>query len=300
MALIVMKRRFPAHRFTTIMATTALLFVSVAPISALAADPFRTGTTARPIDSDTEAAFTAVFQRGNYPEARQYVQKALKSDPQEPMVYALAAGVAFLDNDWTAMSTYAEQTVKVAEKLMPTDPLRGNLYQGVGNFLQAAYSISEGGGGTAIGTPQALLKVQQSLDFIDKAKAVNANDPELSLLQGFLDWVIASNLGLFDPKQAIDRLQNYAAPSYLSYRGIALAYRDMRQPDQALIAVDEALKAAPDNPELVYLKAQILDIQGNKAESLKLFDQVLTKLDQLPPPFAKEITDERNRVAANQ
>lgn len=290
------KNRVLMQRFTTMMASTALLIASVAPIPALAADPFRSGASARPISSETESAFTALFQQGNYPLSRKYVLSALKTDPQEPIVYAMAAGMAYLDSDWPAMSRYADQTLATAKKLMPTDPLRGNLYQGVGNFLQAAYSLSPAAGGV-LGTSQALISVQESLTFVEKAKAIDANDPELNLLQGFLDWGIASNLGLFDPKQAITRLDTYAAPKYLSYRGIALVYRDLRQPDQALGAVNQALQVAPDNPELTYLKAQILEQQGNRAESLKLMDQVIAKQGQLPPQLVKEITESRDRLA---
>jgi tetratricopeptide (TPR) repeat protein len=291
----VIKNSFLMPRFSTILAGAALLIASVAPIPALAADPFRQGTSGRAIGDQTEAAFKAMFQQGNYPLSRKYVLSALKSDAQEPIVYAMAGGMSYLENDWPAMSRYADQTLLAAQRLMPTDPLRGNLYQGVGNFLQAAYALSPAVGGI-LGTSQALISVQESLAFIEKAKAIDANDPELNLLQGYLEWGIASSVGLFDPKQAIAKLDTYAAPKYLSYRGIALVYRDLRQPEQGLVAIDLALKEAPDNPELIYLKAQILEQQGNRAESLKLMNQAIAKQEQLPAQLIKEITQSRDRL----
>jgi tetratricopeptide (TPR) repeat protein len=86
-------------------------------------------------------------------------------------------------------------------------------------------------------------------------------------------------------------------------RGIALAYRDLKQYDQALRFIDNALKATPDNPELMYLKGQILRIQGNTDKntgSLKLaldyFNNALKKQEQLPESVKKQLNREHRKV----
>ena len=43
-----------------------------------------------------------------------------------------------------------------------------------------------------------------------------------------------------------------------------------------MAAVNQALGAAPENPELFYLKAQLLARQGAREESVALFNQALT------------------------
>jgi tetratricopeptide (TPR) repeat protein len=131
---------------------------------------------------------------------------------------------------------------------------------------------------------------------LDKAKAIDPKDPELNLVQGLTAWGLSSNLGLFKPEDAIQHFQSYAAPPYVSHRGVALVHRDQKRPEQALIAVDKALTAAPDNPELLYLKAQILRKLKNPEASLKFYDQALAKQQQLPTAVVEEITKERNKL----
>jgi tetratricopeptide (TPR) repeat protein len=287
---------FSVQKFATVLVSSVLVMASVSSIPAFAADPFRTGATARTISTDVEKAFTAFLQKGNYIEGRQLLSKALASDPNEPLVYILGASTAYFDNDWAAVNRYSNQTLETAQRLLEKDPLRGNIYLALGNFLQAAYSISDAGGGPVAGAPQALIKIQQMLQFLDKAKAIDPKDPELNLVQGLTAWGLSSNLGLFKPEDAIQHFQSYAAPPYVSHRGVALVHRDQKRPEQALIAVDKALVAAPDNPELLYLKAQILRKLKNPEASLKFYEQALAKQQQLPEAVVKDITKERNKL----
>lgn len=286
--------RFPTRPFISLLASIAVVLSSG---SAWAADPFRTGEKARPIGPLTAAAFQAVFQQGNYPQARQHLEQALRSpEVTEPLVYTLLAGLAFNQEDWPAFRHYASQTRGMGERLVAVDPLRGHLYHAVGYFLEASFDISSGGDGLILGLPKALLKVQQMFTALDKAAAVDPKDPELNLIKGYLDLALATELALLSPNQVIQRFQDYAAPAYLAHRGIAIAYRDLKQHDQALMAVDQALLAAPENPELLYLKAQILRSQGKKAESVNFFDRALARQKQLPASLVQQINRERNRT----
>jgi tetratricopeptide (TPR) repeat protein len=263
-----------------------------------AQDPFRT-TNPAAIDKSTEAAFKSIFEQGNYVAASEQLKS---STPADPLAYALNALLAY--NNWSGADTaqrqtaantfkdYARQTREKAEQIKAKSPLRGNLYIAVGNFLEGAHVI--GTEGVVRGTPTALGKLQQAFKALDDAEKIDPKDPELNLIKGYMDLMLASNfnLPLSSPAQAIDRLEKYATPKYLAYRGLALGYRDLKQADKALTAVDQALKATAataENPELLYLKGQIMSRQGKYKDSVALFQKALTKEKQLPKGVAAEI-----------
>jgi tetratricopeptide (TPR) repeat protein len=291
------EKRKSQQKKSQILAGLTALIVSLAANPAWAGDPFRSGSNARPISATTEAVFTTVFQRGDYVQGRQMLTRALPTEGRkEPLIPTLAAGLSFLDEDWAGVKRYALQTQQVGQQLVTTDPLRGNLYQAVGEFLLGVHEITPGGSGPVLGIPNALLKVQEMFKYMDQAKAIDPNDPEYNLLQGFVEWGLANSLGLFNADQAAQRLSTVAAPNYVSWRGAALVFRDQKRYDQALAAIDRALQAAPENPELIFTKAQILRSLQNNAESLKLVDQALVKQNQLPKIVVKEMTDLRTQL----
>ncbi len=258
-----------------------------------AADPFRvnTSTPAHEIGDLTEDAFEAIFRHGDYQGARQILAAAETAESGEPLIHAMLASMAYLDNDFTQVYDRAVKTQTAAAALKASDPLRGHLYTAVGLFLEGAYVLKTEG--VAKGTPRALGMLQQVFRELDDAEEINADDPELNLLKGYMDLMLAVNLPFSNPDQAIARMSSYGSPTYLAQRGIAIGYRDLDQPDAALVAVDKAIAAAPNNPELLYLKAQILNRQGNQASSIDYFDQALTYRDQLPPALVIRMTWER-------
>jgi tetratricopeptide (TPR) repeat protein len=265
----------------------------------IAADPFRTTTAAQPrnIGDKTEAAFNAIFQRGNYPEANRLLQEAISREPNEPLAYAMKASLAYTNKDFDTLDTYGKKTIEIAEKMIPSDPLRGNLYAAVGNFLEGAVILSRQG--TVNGAPQALSNLREVYKHLDQAEAISPNDPELNLLKGYMDLMLAVNLPFANPEQAIERLEKNASPQYLVDRGIAIAYRDLKQYDRALEYANKALEATADNPELYYLKAQILREQGRKQnnqqtiqEAIANFDRALSKKSQLPSGLVTQIERE--------
>ncbi|MBD2018682.1 tetratricopeptide repeat protein, partial [Leptolyngbya sp. FACHB-36] len=282
------------------VASAALVSVGLWASPSLAKDPFRT-TNARSISPATEAAFQALFRQGNYTKAAKDLNQA---DANEPLTQALRASLAY--TDWQGASAdqrdarldqfriYAAQTRQTAQAMLQKDPLRGNLYLAVGHFLESAYIFSKDG--TVKGTPQVLGQIQQAFKYLDAAEAASPNDPELSLIKGYMDLFVALNLPFSSPSQAIERLDKYAAPRYLANRGIALGYRDLNQPDKALVAIEQAIQESSGNPELLYLKAQILVRQGNNRDSITWFQQALQKGDQLPAGMRKQIQRELGRA----
>lgn len=289
--------------FGAIAATTVAFTLNFSINPILAADPFRTNNRHQ-IGDKTEAAFKAIFQDGDYQAAQRYLKQAEATEPNEPLAYAMRASLAYsLDKDLTAFNTYGNKTLETAKQLIAADPLRGNLYAGVGYFLQGASILAREG--TVKGTPEALSKLRLVYQHLDKAEAVSASDPEINLLRGYMDLMLAVNLPFSNPDQAIDRLEN-ASPSYLANRGLAIGYRDLKQYDKALESVNRALQITANNPELFYLKGQILAERSKKQndrimlkEAIANFDKAIAKKAQLPVNLTKQIERER-RIAANR
>ncbi|MEO0827402.1 MAG: Sll0314/Alr1548 family TPR repeat-containing protein, partial [Cyanobacteria bacterium J06642_9] len=223
---------------------------------------------------------------------------ALESEASDPLVHAMASSLAYLDGDLDTMLSKATETKSVAEALMAEDELRGNLYMAVGIFLEGAHTLLTEG--TVSGTPQALAKLQRVFTHMDRAERIAADDPELNLLKGYMDVMLAVNLPFSDPDDAIANLDAYAGPDYVSQRGIAIAYRDLGEVDQALIAVNKALEAAPENPDLIYLRGQIYARQGKVEESFESFSKALEYAEQLPDGTVRQLRYEQCRVDAEQ
>ncbi|MEB3290510.1 MAG: Sll0314/Alr1548 family TPR repeat-containing protein [Leptolyngbya sp.] len=263
--------------------TTAMVGLSALP--ALAGDPFRPNNP-HAIGDATEATFRALFYEGNYPSAQRLAQQAMAAEPQEPMNYAIAAALSYLNQDLGALLQRAQQTQAAAAALKETDPLRGHLYTAVGLFMEGAHVIQTQG--LTRGTPTVLRMLQQVFRELSAAEAISPNDPELSLLKGFMDLLLAVNLPFANPDQAISRLQQ-GHPDYLSQRGMAIGLRDLQRYDEALGAVNRALAAAPHNPDLLYLKAQILFLKQDHRASLPYYAAALEQANQLPASTVRQI-----------
>jgi tetratricopeptide (TPR) repeat protein len=258
-----------------------------------------TGTKAQQ-GSNVERAKEAMFRDGDYVKARQYLNSALKTEPNEPLTYAMNTLYPFSAGDYESVRDYGEKTIKAAERLMKTNPLRGNLYQGVGLAILSAYEMKKANGG-ALG---ALSKLQKVFEYIDKAKKIDSNNSELNLIKGYMDLLLAVNVPFSDTNQALAQLQN-AQPRYLALRGMYIGHRDLKEYDKANTAINAALKIAPQNPELTYYKAQLLAIRGreknNEAElreSIKLFEVAYKGRDRLLLSTISQILSERCQAKA--
>jgi len=273
---------------------TAILLSSLVH-PAWAGDPFRINNP-KDIDHNTEEAFKALFQQGDYPVAKEALQTASET---EPLAHTLRAVMMLLEEGLeenpAALKKYGDRTRETAQQLKETDPLRGHLYIAMAYVLEGAYQYSQAG--SVKGSSIALQNLQIVLAHLKAAEQIDANDPELNLLKGYVDLLIAVNLPFSNPNNAIQKLENNAAPAYISQRGAALGYRDLNQLDRAIAAVDKAIAAAPSNPELFYLKAQILAKQKKIQESLGFFEKALAQKDQLPVALVEKITAEKNKVA---
>ncbi|MGC1245854.1 MAG: Sll0314/Alr1548 family TPR repeat-containing protein [Spirulinaceae cyanobacterium] len=276
------------------------------PVSA--GDPFRPGNPYN-MGDETEEAFDTLFREGKYQEAIQDLQEAEKSDPDEPLVYALRAALAFMNEDLSTMNSYASKTIQAADNLVEADEdsLRGNLYLAVGHFLEGAYQYKNDG---PIG---AVTKLQKVFEYLDKAEAIDPNDPEMNMLKGYMELLLAVNLPFSNAEQAIDKFKNKAAPEFLVNHGIAVAYRDLGNKkeddnpakaieyyEKGLGYVEQSLKAIPDNREVVYLRGQIFYKLGKNKQDISLlekaledFETALANEQQLPPSRIKAIKYEQ-------
>lgn len=281
------------------LASATLLAVSLWAGGVWAKDPFRT-TNTRPIGDRTEAAFKAMFEQGNYTAAAQQLNQA---EASEPLAHAMKASLGFIqlsgnkaqkDSLLEQIRQGASQTRSTAQQLLVSDPLRGNLYLAVSEFLDGAYILSKEG--TVKGIPQALGKLQSINDYLKKAEDQGPEDPELNLIKGYMDLLTGLNLPLADPQKALDRLAQFAGPRYLADRGLALGYRELDQLDKAMSAVDRALQQTPDNPDVLYLKAQLLTKQKNDRDAVTYLNRALAKKDQLPASTVKQIERDLRRA----
>ncbi|MGL4499043.1 MAG: Sll0314/Alr1548 family TPR repeat-containing protein [Planktothrix sp.] len=290
---------FPMLKKVVLGINTGLIVFSLGVNLVFAADPFRKNDP-RPIGNQTELGFKAMFAQGNYKQAKEYLEQAQSQEPNEPLVYALLASLAYQDEDFTSLKTYSDKTLETAKLLSIKDPLRGNLYVAVGLFLQGGHTLVTEG--TLKGAPKALNKLQEVLKFLDVAQKIDPEDPELNLIQGYMDLLLSLNLPFSDSKKAINQLEKQAEPRYLVYRGIAVGYKNLGEQDQALTYTEKALSEAPNHPEVLYLKAQILADQGKKLkaenqtttptqlkEAQQYFTQSLGQSDQLPKRLVAQI-----------
>jgi tetratricopeptide (TPR) repeat protein len=281
------------QRFSAAAIATLTLVLNALPAGA---DPFRSSNP-KPIGAKTEQAFEAMFKEGNYTKAEELLKTA---ETNEPLAHALEASIAYLKNDLSGLSTNAGETLKAAEGLKTSQPLRSHLYTAVGRFLEGGH-IFASATNKVTATPQVLAKLQQVFTSLGEAEKIDRADPELNLIKGYMDLLLAVNLPFSNPDQAIQKLRT-AQPTYLVNRGIALAYRDMKQPDKALPEVEAALKVSPNNPELFYLKAQLyrmkaIDTTGAQRtefynQSIKLFREAIAKANQLPTTITSQIDTE--------
>ena len=274
---------FLLRKSTVISAIAALGVFYVNPV--LAGDPFRK-TDPRSISETTETAFETMFIAGDYKQAGRILSQ--NQENTDPLAYALLASVAYTEEEWEGVKTAAEKTLDLASAIGETDPLRRDLYLAIGHFLEGSYLFQ------VEGPFRVLKKLQKVFHYLELAEKHNPEDPELNLIKGYMDLILAVNLPFFDPKQAIERFETYGQPSYLVNRGLAIAYRDLEEYEKARLAVEKAIEATPDNPELHYLKGQILYKLGKEKQSLTLaqqavkhFESAIARSERLPDSISK-------------
>lgn len=282
------------QKISAVTASSTVLILSLSIIPVWAADPFREGDQAREIGENTEAAFKAMFEQGNYQNAQWYLEQAVSQEPDEPMIYALLASLAYQQQDLEGVKTYADQTMVAAKALESRDLLRSNLYTAIAYFLDGAYILATKG--TLRGAPVALDILQDVFKHMDAAAKIDATDPELNLIRGYMDLFLALNLPFSDTQAAIQKLKDYGNPRHLAYRGLALAYRDLEQPEKALEFINQAIKDVPENPELLYIKAQLLNSIAKRnnnpstlTEAQESFQAALAQPQQLPKKIVAQI-----------
>lgn len=274
--------------------SAAIVAISLWAGSVVAKDPFRT-TNPRPINANTQAAFEAFFKKGDYKATANYLKQL---DPNDPLSLSMKASLTYSDmlgerdqGKKAAMleefQAYAVQTRQAAERLVGSDPLRGNLYLAVSHFFDGVYAFTKEG--TVKGTAKVLGELQQIIKYLNEAEAKSPDDPELNLLRGYIDVYSGIYLPFSSPNKGIERLQKFASPRYVADRGLAMGYLEMKEYDKAMVAVDSAIAAAPENPELWYLKSRILAKQGKDQDSIPYLERAIAKKDQLPTGLVREM-----------
>ncbi|MDC0833564.1 hypothetical protein AY599_17580 [Leptolyngbya valderiana BDU 20041] len=290
--------RLSASVRSLLVGGTSALMLAVSSLAsvAIAGDPFRSENP-HDIGDKTEKAFEAFFKDSHYPNAEAYLDDALESEADDPIVPAMKASLLYLkepDELEAEFQEYAAATLAAADALLENDPLRGNIYLAVGHFLEGGYILKTEG--VVRGVPKALQKLQLVFQHLDRAADIDATDPELNIIKGYMDLMLAVSLPFANPDRPIERLREHAAPEYLAQRGLAVGYRDLERLDEAMEAVDRTLELTPSNPEVMYLKGQIYVEKGQHAESLAWFDRALAMREQLLDDLVRQIERERNKA----
>ena len=261
---------------------------------AIAGDPFRSSDP-HDIGDRTEAAFEALFVEGHYPEANKAILRAIEEEPGEPLAHALNGALAYVSEDWERLQTAAAATEKAAAALIDTPPLRVSSPAPARPPRRGGSPISEGGSGPFQGGPEAFSRLQQAKAALDKANDIDPDDPELNLLRGFLDLLVAGNLPFLNLDGAISQLQK-AQPGHLRHYGLAMANRYLNQPELALAEIELAIAIAPENPHLVHFRGQVLAKLGQATQDVSQlqraeqdFVAVLAKHEQLPRPMIRHL-----------
>jgi tetratricopeptide (TPR) repeat protein len=254
--------------------------------SALAADPFRVGIKARTMGASLQSAFEDFFRDGKYQSSSQKLAKAQVENPNEPLVFTLLAATAYQNQQKDVFLLTLPKIRDASNRIATKDSARSHLYRGVAQGLEG-YFLKD----SVTDLPKTLTYASSMLLEIDKAHNLSPNDPEINLFVGFINMV----LGKHD--EALKNFQK-AGPPYLALRGQALVYRDTKDYANAQIAVDKAIAVAQQNPELFYLKAQILVLQKNPAEAMKYFNQAIKLGKELPADTLKQIDKERSAIVS--
>ncbi|UFP95501.1 Sll0314/Alr1548 family TPR repeat-containing protein [Gloeobacter morelensis] len=263
------------------------LALAVGAPAALAADPFRTGSEARPIGPALQMAFEDFFKNGNYLNAGEKLDVAQRQNPDEPLVYGLQAAIAYQNGQVDRLLALAQKTREVAQAMNGKDPARSHLYLGIAQGLEiSTFYLKDG----ILALPRMLTQVPGMFGEFKTAREKAPDDPEINLFVGYIDTLLTKH------DEAIKQFRK-AAPNYLSYRGQALAWRDKKNYEEALAMVDQALAAAPTNPDLFYLKGQILALYSKPAEAVAHFDRAIYQGNQLPEGTRKQILRERDAQA---
>jgi len=195
------------------------------------------------------------------------------------------------------MKHSATNTREAAVRLSATEPLSNNLYIAVGHFLDGGYLLKKGSYLQAVG------KTGTIVEYLDKATALSPNDPEVNLLRGYLDLFLSRYTPFSQSEQVINRFQQYASPDYLKNRALATTYRDLKKYDQAMEYLDKSLAETPENPELKYLKGQLLRIKGRERKDITLlqsaqsyYQVALQKQNQLSQSVIVQLNHENNAI----
>ncbi|MEN9204432.1 MAG: Sll0314/Alr1548 family TPR repeat-containing protein [Thermostichales cyanobacterium DRC_bins_46] len=266
-----------------------MLMLTLGNTPAWAKDPFRTGSQARAMSGEMYGAFREVFCFGRYTGTRPRLEAIIQATPDEPLAYAMLAALAFQEGNLEEYAQLARQTREVGSRIKGSDPVRGNLYEGMGMGMEAAYGVVKEG--VVIGLPKALPLLNQMFASLRAAQAADANDPEVNLFIAYIDLLLTNR------DKALSQFQK-AAPSYMALRGQSLTYRDMGNFAMALTSAEQALQTGCDNPELHYLKAQALVGLKRDADAVLAFDRALELGSQLPQELRRQIQRERDGAAA--
>ena len=241
-------------------------------------------------------AMNTFFCDGNYVSLSHHLEEARQVAPEEPMVYVAYSALAYLHEDFDRIREMTGLTLDAASALQDVDPLRSNLYTGVGYAMQAATIVVNDG--IVMGLPKALPSLNRMFAEFRTAQSLAPHDSEVNFYLGFID------LMMMRYERALTQFQTASSPKHMALWGQALTYRDMDRYEEGLEAIHKAIDSGCEHPEYFYLEGQLLRKMLLYEESLAAFDRSLAKAEFMPERLVKQIRREResayNRVRSTR
>lgn len=144
----------------------ATLVIATTALPSFAADPFRSNN-ARAIGNETQKAFELMFKEGNYAAAVNQLDVAVKTEADEPLLFALRSATFYAKEDYLGMRVAGKRVRANAEALKGKDNLRAYIYLAASDLIEAGYIVKTDGLSSA---PRALPLVQNVFDNIKSSR----------------------------------------------------------------------------------------------------------------------------------
>lgn len=240
--------------------------------TALALTRLRSGNTAEALsdleeiaqsDSGTSAdmaLIVASIRARQFDKALEAIANLEKKQPDSPLVHNLRGGVLLAKGD-------SEGARKSFEKALEINP----------TYFPAASALA-----------QMDLRAKQPQQAEKRFETVLAKDPKnVPALLALAELRARAGAKATEVSELINRAIT-AAPNEPTPRiALITTYLREQQKDKALTAVQEALTAIPDRPELLDLAGRVYQLNGDSQQALSLYGKLANLMPSSPQPYLR-------------
>lgn len=238
-------------------------------------------SNAAPDQSIRYAAF--LVQDKKYTAAESVLVASLRLDPTNVGLLAPLGQLYVLMKDWPRASQVADRLDELAtpQARQASDALRPTILAGqqktdeAVSFLQG---LAAQGGSGARSADVAILRTYMSNGEIDKAQAFvrdmlakTPDDPQARFLSATVDLAAGNTAAAEATFRGLVKEDPKRVTVWVSLIGVLA---NSGQDKAARAALDEALAAQPDSPDLLQIRASYLERDGDPDGAIKIYDQL--------------------------